>query len=176
MTTYYQAFIANEFTDAAGGDRRPVRNPATGAVWAEVPECGPEDARRAIDAAEAARRDWAALPSVKRAEYIYRIAEALRTERDHFARLLVMEQGKPLAEAGAEVDDTIRYMTYAAEAARRIQGEILPSDLPNEQLFIYRVPLWHDAGHLRLQLSARPDRPQARAGAGDRQCHGDQTA
>ncbi|WP_283647012.1 hypothetical protein, partial [Marinovum algicola] len=42
MTTYYQAFIANEFTDAAGGDRRPVRNPATGAVWAEVPECGPE--------------------------------------------------------------------------------------------------------------------------------------
>ncbi|AKO95953.1 NAD-dependent aldehyde dehydrogenase [Marinovum algicola DG 898] len=140
MTTYYQAFIANEFTDAAGGDRRPVRNPATGAVWAEVPECGPEDARRAIDAAEAARRDWAALPSVKRAEYIYRIAEALRTERDYFARLLVMEQGKPLAEAGAEVDDTIRYMTYAAEAARRIQGEILPSDLPNEQLFIYRVP------------------------------------
>ncbi|TNF18346.1 MAG: aldehyde dehydrogenase family protein [Rhodobacteraceae bacterium] len=140
MTTRYQAFIANEFIDAASGEYRAVRNPATGEVWAEVPECGPEEARRAIDAAEAARRDWAALPPVRRADYIYRIADALRAERAHFARLLVMEQGKPLAEAGAEVDDTIRYMTYAAEAARRIQGEILPSDLPNEQLFIYRVP------------------------------------
>jgi len=140
MTTYYQAFIANEFTDAASGDRRPVRNPATGEVWAEVPECGPQDAARAIGAAESARRDWAALPPIRRAEFIYRIADALRAERAHFARLLVMEQGKPLAEAGAEVDDTIRYMTYAAEAARRIQGEILPSDMPNEQLFIYRVP------------------------------------
>lgn len=140
MPTKYHAFIANEFVEAASGGWTPVRNPATGEVWAEVPECGPDDAARAIEAAEAARRDWAALPSVTRAAHIYNVADALRAERYHFARLLVMEQGKPYTEALGEVDDTIRYMIYAAEAARRIQGEILPSDLPNEQLYIYRVP------------------------------------
>ncbi len=50
------------------------------------------------------------------------------------------EQGKTLAEAGYEVDDTIRYMTYAAEAARRLKEDVLPSDAANEQLFIFKVP------------------------------------
>lgn len=140
MTDYYKAFIGGEFVDAVDGGRMPVDNPATGEIWAEVPACTAADAARAIEAAEGARRAWAALPPVERAGYLYRICEGLTAEREHFARLLVREQGKPMAEALAEVDDTVRYMTYAAEAARRIQGEILPSDAPNEQLYIYRVP------------------------------------
>lgn len=140
MTEYYKAFIGGEFVDALDGARMPVDNPATGEVWAEVPACTAADADRAIDAAEGARRAWAALPPIKRAGYLRKICDGLRAEREHFARLLVREQGKPLTEALGEVDDTILYMTYAAEAARRIQGEILPSDAPNEQLYIYRVP------------------------------------
>lgn len=118
----------------------PVRNPATGEVWAEVPACTTADADRAVDAAEGARRAWARLPPIERAGYLYKIAEGLKAKRDHFAQLVVQEQGKPMAEALGEVDDTVRYLTYSAEAARRIQGEIFPSDLPNEQLYIYRVP------------------------------------
>ena len=140
VTDFYKAYIGGRFVDAADGGRMPVDNPATGEVWAEVPACGAEDAARAIAAAEGARRAWAALPAVERAGYLHRIAGGLRAEREHFARLLVLEQGKPLAEARIEVDDTVSYITYAAEAARRIQGEILPSDQPDEQLFIYRVP------------------------------------
>lgn len=87
-----------------------------------LPACVAEDAERALQSSERARRQWALLPPVQRAGYLYRICDGLKAERDHFARLLVMEQGKTLAEAQFEVDDTIRYMTYAAEAARRIQG------------------------------------------------------
>lgn len=137
---YYQCFIDNQWVDAVDGSRLSVDNPATGEIFAEVPACGAQDAERALAAADKARVAWAALPPIERAGYLYKIAEALKAERDHFARLLVMEQGKTLAEAGFEVDDTVRYMSYAAEAARRIQGEIFPADARNEQLYIYRVP------------------------------------
>lgn len=137
---YYQCFIDNQWCDAISGDRLAVENPATGELFAEVPACGAADAERALQSAEKARVSWALLPPVERANYLYRICDALKAERDHFARLLVMEQGKTLAEAEFEVDDTVRYMSYAAEAARRITGEILPADVPNEQLYIHRVP------------------------------------
>lgn len=137
---FYKCFIDNEWVEAVDGSRMTVENPATGEIFAEVPACKKDDAERALEAADNARTAWAALPPVVRAGYLYKIAEGLKAERDHFARLLVMEQGKTLAEAEFEVDDTVRYMTYSAEAARRIQGEIFPADAPNEQLFIYRVP------------------------------------
>ncbi|MGQ7847606.1 aldehyde dehydrogenase family protein [Granulosicoccus sp. 3-233] len=137
---YYQCYIDNQWCDALSGERLAIDNPATGEIIAEVPACSAEDAERALQSAEKARVSWGLLPAVERANYLYRICDGLQAERDHFARLLVLEQGKTLAEAGFEVDDTIRYMRYAAEAARRIQGEILPADAPNEQLFIHRVP------------------------------------
>lgn len=137
---YYQCFIDNQWCDAISGERLAVDNPASGEIVAQVPACSAEDAERALLSAEKARVQWALLPAVERANYLYRICDALQDERDHFARLLVMEQGKTLAEAEFEVDDTVRYMSYAAEAARRIQGEILPADAVNEQLYIHRVP------------------------------------
>lgn len=140
MSKYYKCFIAGEWVNAQSGERISVENPATGEIWAEVPSCGPEDADHALAAAEAARISWAALPPIERAGYLYRIAGGLAEEKAHFAKLLVLEQGKTLAEAEFEVDDTIRYLTYSAEAARRIKGEIFPADAPNEQLYIYRVP------------------------------------
>lgn len=80
------------------------------------------------------------LPAQERANYLSAIANGLRKEKEHFAKLLVMEQGKTLVEARYEVDDTVRYITFAAEAGRRIQSAIFPSDLPDEQLSIHKVP------------------------------------
>ncbi len=136
--TYYRCFIDGEWVDGSG--RVPVEDPATGKVWAEIASCSLDDVARALDSSARAQKLWQALPPVTRGEYLYKICDGLRAERDHFARLLVMEQGKTLTEAGYEVDDTIRYMTYAAEAARRIKGDIFPADAPDEQLFIFKVP------------------------------------
>ncbi|MDG4674937.1 aldehyde dehydrogenase family protein [Shinella sp. 838] len=137
---YYRCFIDGEWTDGSANKRLPVEDPATGESWAEVAVCSTDDVARAIETAAAAQKKWAALTPLARADHIYRICAALADEKDHFARLLVREQGKTLTEAEFEVDDTIRYMTYAAEAARRITGEILPADAPGEQLYIYRAP------------------------------------
>jgi lactaldehyde dehydrogenase/glycolaldehyde dehydrogenase len=137
---FYKCFIDNEWVEASNGARMPVRNPATGEQWAEVPACTPAEVDRAIESSARAQKEWALLPPIKRAEYLYKIAEGIERERDLFETLLVQEQGKPKADAAVEVTDTIRYMTYAAEAARRLRGDIFPSDNPREQLFIYKVP------------------------------------
>nr|WP_256368675.1 MULTISPECIES: aldehyde dehydrogenase family protein [unclassified Ruegeria] len=137
---FYKCFIDNEWVEASNGARMEVRNPATGEVWAEVPACTQAEVDRAIESSARAQKDWALLPPIERAGYIYKIAEGIERERALLEELLVKEQGKTLAEAAGEVTDTIRYMTYSAEAARRLRGDIFPSDSPREQLFIYKVP------------------------------------
>ncbi|MCG8502318.1 MAG: aldehyde dehydrogenase family protein, partial [Firmicutes bacterium] len=117
-----------------------VENPANNEVFATVTACSSEDVQYALETSESAQLAWQLLPAQSRANYLFAICDRLKEERDYFAKLLVMEQGKTYPEALGEVDDTIRYMSYAAEAARRIQGSIFPSDLPNEHLSIHKVP------------------------------------
>ena len=144
--TFYPCYIHGEWTKGSAANPIPVVNPATGDLVAEAAACTVDDVQQALESAQSAQTAWQDLPPVQRADYLYKIADGLRAKRDQFARLLVLEQGKPLAQAYGEVDDTIRYITYNAEAARRIQGEIFPSDLPNEQLYIHRVPYGVTAG------------------------------
>ncbi len=125
---------------ACSGEKLEVENPANGEVFASIHISTAEETRYALESSEKAQVAWQRLPAYERAKYLYAITDRIREERDHFARLLVMEQGKTLAEAYGEVDDTIRYINYAAESGRRIQGGIFPSDLPDEQLSIHKVP------------------------------------
>ena len=137
---FYRAFIDNDWIESSNGERMQVENPANGEVFAEVPACTADDVERALESSARAQKDWQMLPPVERARYIYAISDGVEQERELFERLLVLEQGKTLAEARGEVADTLRYLRYAAEAARRIGGDIFPSDLPNEQLYIHKVP------------------------------------
>ncbi len=137
---HYPCFIDGEWVNASNGASFNVENPANEEVWATVPDCTTEDAEAALQSSLAAQKTWQDLPAIQRARYIMEIVEALKPKRDHFAKLLVMEQGKTLPEAYGEFDDTLNYLTYSAEAARRIEGKIFPSENPNEQLWINKVP------------------------------------
>lgn len=137
---FYKAFVDNEWIESSNGERMPVENPADGEVFAEVPACTADDVERALASSARAQKEWQMRPPIERARRLHAIADGVERERARFERLLVMEQGKTLVEARGEVDDTLRYLRYAAEAARRIGGDIFPSDLPNEQLFIHKVP------------------------------------
>lgn len=136
----YQCFIDGKWVDSDSGQVIEVQSPANGQTFATVPACTKAQAEQALASCQAALPAWQALPAQTRAEYLYAIADRLKAKTEHFAKLLVMEQGKTLVEARFEVADTIRYMTYSAEAARRIEGSIYPADQPNEQLWITKVP------------------------------------
>lgn len=137
---HYPCFIHGEWVDASNGKTFDVIDPANEQVWATIPDCSQQDVERAMQSAQEAQRAWQMLPAIERGRYILKLVEVMKPKREHFARLIVKEQGKTLAQAYGEFDDTLNYMTYAAEAARRIQGEIFPSDAANEQIYINRVP------------------------------------
>ncbi len=133
-------FINGEWVQALGGDRTEVVNPANEQVVAAVPRSEAKDARRAVEAACQARRPWAGLPAPERAAYILRAVDYLRADAERLARVVVAEQGKPLREARGELEATIFLLSYAAEWARRIEGDILPAEGAEETILIERVP------------------------------------
>lgn len=137
---HYSCYIDGQFVDASTKATFNVENPANEQVWATVPECSVDDVQQALESSRYAQIAWQQLPAIERGRWIIKIADKLKEKRDHFAKLLVIEQGKTLAEAYGEFDDTINYLTYSAEAARRIEGNIYPAENPNEQLWIQKVP------------------------------------
>ncbi|HEY0828544.1 MAG TPA: aldehyde dehydrogenase [Bacilli bacterium] len=137
----YQAFIDGTFRDSGSAEMIKVFNPATGEVISEIPECSIEVTRQAIDAAERAQVSWAKLPAIQRAGHLRRIAQKLRENSDYLARIITEEQGKVLGLAEVEVNFTADYMDYMAEWARRYEGEILQSDRPNENIFMFKMPI-----------------------------------
>jgi lactaldehyde dehydrogenase / glycolaldehyde dehydrogenase len=126
----------------------PVFNPANGARLADVPVATTADVDRAIGAARDAQKAWARKPAIERAGYLRKIAAKVREHAPRLARLITEEQGKILSLAEVEVNFTADYLDYMAEWARRIEGEIITSDRPNENIFLFRKPLGVVAGIL----------------------------
>lgn len=135
----YQNYINNEFVEPA--EFHDVLNPSTGQVIAQAPASDAAAVDHAVQAAKAAQADWAKLPAVERAGYLTKIATELRNHVDRFADYLVREQGKARGLATVEVNFTADYLDYMAGFARRIEGEVIPSDRPNESIFLTYQPI-----------------------------------
>jgi lactaldehyde dehydrogenase / glycolaldehyde dehydrogenase len=133
-------FVDGRFVPVRGATIE-VLNPATGGTISHMPETPIEEVREAIAAAKKAQRGWKRLPPVQRAAFLRKIAAGIRADARRLARVITEEQGKPLGLAGVEVDFTADYIDYMAEWARRIEGEIITSDRPNEHIFLFRQPI-----------------------------------
>ncbi len=135
-------FIDGAWCAAASGENFEATNPASGAVIAIVAKGGREDIRRAVAAAMAARRPWAARSAFDRAAALERVATLIESRRDELAQALTLDQGKPLmAEAYGEVDELLVYFRMAAADATRLDGLMPPSIDPNKRVLVYRVPM-----------------------------------
>jgi lactaldehyde dehydrogenase/glycolaldehyde dehydrogenase len=147
MTELYQNFIDGRFVDG-GSASVEVTNPATGALLARIPDSDAATVASAVAAAKRAQPAWEKLPPIQRANHLRAIAAKLRTRRVELADVIVREQGKVRGLAQVEVDFTADYIDYMAEWARRIEGEVLPSDRPGESIFLLRKPIGVVAGIL----------------------------
>lgn len=144
--TTYQNYINGAFE--AAQQHLDVFNPANQALLSRVPASNADDVERALDAARAAQKGWAATPAVERAAFLHRLANKLRDNVAHLARTITEEQGKISGLAEVEVNFTADYLDYMAEWGRRIEGEIIQSDRPKENIFLFRKPLGVVAGIL----------------------------
>ncbi|WP_232825135.1 aldehyde dehydrogenase [Salinicola sp. RZ23] len=135
----YNQFIDGEWT-TGGGEPLDVLNPATGELIARVSLADEALANRALEAAQRAFPAWSRKTAVERADHLYRLVELILEQRQRLARLITTEQGKPLDEADADVGMCADLIRFAAENTRRLEGDIIPADDPDEQIWIQKVP------------------------------------
>ena len=128
-----RCLIDGQWLDADSGKTIAVTNPATGETIAHVPDMGTAETRRAIDAAEAARAAWQKKTAKQRA--------AILRHTDDLAVILSTEQGKPLAEARGEIAYGASYFEWYAEEAKRIYGDIIPSNNSSQRVLVMKQPI-----------------------------------
>lgn len=136
-----QTLIDGCWCDAASGATLAVTDPADGREIARVPALGPEEARRAIAAAERAFPAWAALTARERGRLLRRWSELILEAQEDLARLLTAEQGKPLAEARGEIAYGASFIEWFAEEGRRAYGEVIPEPAPGKRILVTRQPV-----------------------------------
>lgn len=140
-TEDYRMVIGGAWAESESRARFEAWSPATGESLGTVPGGTREDAGRAVAAANAARRDWAARSAFERAAAMDRVADLIEERRDDLARTLTLDQGKPLhAEAYGEVEELVVYWRMAAADATRLHGSMPPSVDASKRILAYRVP------------------------------------
>ena len=134
-------FINHEWQAAYSGLQLPVSDPATGAVFAQVPDSGAADARAAVDAAHAAFPAWRARSARERAQFLKRWHALILAHQEDLGRLISREQGKPLHEGRGEVLYAASYVEWFAEEAVRSYGDLIPEPVRGRKLMVVKEPV-----------------------------------
>jgi succinate-semialdehyde dehydrogenase / glutarate-semialdehyde dehydrogenase len=159
-----QAFVDGKWVDADSGLTFPVTNPATGETIADVPRMGATETRRALAAAERALPEWKRRPAKERARILRRLADLMLEHEEDLARLMVTEQGKPLAEARVEVAYAASFFEWFGEEAKRVYGDTIPSPWPDKRILVTKEAVGVAAGITPWNFpSAMPARKAAPA-------------
>jgi len=133
--------INGEWKAAQGGDTLPVINPATGETIGQHAHARQADLDAALEAADAGFKQWRSVPAVKRAAILNKASALLRERADDIARLMVLEQGKPLAEARGETLGAAGTLDWFAEEGKRVYGRVIPARADNVQQIASKHPV-----------------------------------
>jgi succinate-semialdehyde dehydrogenase/glutarate-semialdehyde dehydrogenase len=139
--TLKKMLIDGKWTAADSGRTLGVINPATEEVVSEVAYGGRAETRRAVEAAVRAMPAWMKLTAWDRAKILKKTAELMRDRADAISRTLTMEQGKPLAEAKAEVLHSADTFEWFAEEGKRAYGEVIPNSAPGKRHITLKHPV-----------------------------------
>jgi len=134
-------YIDGEFIQ--GGDRREqdVVNPATGEVLGKLPHASRADLDRALAAAQRAFESWKKTSPLERSRILRKVAELAHERAQQIGHNLTLDQGKPLAEAVAEIMTCSEHAEWHAEECRRIYGRVIPPRNPAVRQFVVREPV-----------------------------------
>lgn len=134
-------YVNGEWTLSKTKETIDIVNPATEKIIGRVPRANKEEVKEALEAANHAQPKWEDTPPVQRAAFLFKIAQLIRRDKERLAQVLTSEQGKPLFESRLEIEGSAQNFEYYAEFARRIEGDVLPSDNPRQTIMILKLPL-----------------------------------
>lgn len=134
-------FIGGAWVDSSTSEFRPVYNPATGEVLANVPFSTKEDVDKAVKVAKEAFKSWSKTPVPRRARILFKYQQLLMENYEELALLITKENGKNLEEARGEVQRGIECVEFAAGVPSLMMGSVLPDIATDIESGMYRYPV-----------------------------------
>jgi succinate-semialdehyde dehydrogenase/glutarate-semialdehyde dehydrogenase len=134
-------YVDGSWVSAASGQTFEVDNPATGEIIGRVPKMSAAETRQAIEAANRAFGLWSKKTAKERAAVLRRWYELLLENQEDLARLMTLEQGKPLAEARTEVVYGASFLEWFSEEAKRIYGDTIPQTQADKRIVVIKQPV-----------------------------------
>lgn len=135
------AYVGGKWTAGDDGACIAVHNPADGSKIGEVASLSADQSRAAVDAAQAAFGDWSMTLPQDRSAILRRWFDLMIEHKEDLARLMVLEQGKPLSEARGEIDYAASFVEYYAEETKRPNIEGVTSHLPDAEVELWLEPV-----------------------------------
>ncbi len=136
-----QLYIDGQWSDADNGATIPVFNPATREEIVSIPSAGADETRRAIEAADRAFAGWRKVVAKERSAILKRWFQLIMDNQEDLARLMTAEQGKPLAESRGEVAYGAAFVEWFAEEGRRVYGDTIAANNPNQRIVTLKQPV-----------------------------------
>jgi succinate-semialdehyde dehydrogenase / glutarate-semialdehyde dehydrogenase len=134
-------YVDGSWVNAASGATVAVDNPATGEIIGTVPKFGAAETRNAIEAAERAFPEWRRKTAKERAVVLRRWYELMIANQEDLARLMTIEQGKPLVESRGEVVYAGAFLEWFGEEAKRVYGDTIPGHQPDKRIVVIKQPI-----------------------------------
>jgi succinate-semialdehyde dehydrogenase / glutarate-semialdehyde dehydrogenase len=135
------AYVDGGWINARSGGTISVDNPATGDVIGTVPKLGAAETRQAIEAADRAFPDWRKKTAKERGAIVRKWHELMLANQEDLARLMTIEQGKPLAESKGEVAYAAAFLEWFAEEAKRVYGDTIPGHQGDKRIVVLKQPI-----------------------------------
>lgn len=136
-----QCYIAGEWVNASTGETVDVTNPANGEVIGAIPNMGEIETREAIEFAATSWKSWRSQTAKHRGELLRRWFDLIVANQEDLAIIMTLEQGKPLAESRGEILYSASFIEWYAEEAKRIYGDLIPSNKPDARIVVSKQPV-----------------------------------
>src|SRR5271156_1824664 len=134
-------YVDGQWIHAGSGETVSVDNPATREIIGKVPKLSGAETRLAIEAANAAFPPWSKKTAKERAVVLRRWFDLMMANQEDLARLMTLEQGKPLAESRGEVAYAASFLEWFGEEAKRVYGDTIPQHQADKRIVVIKQPI-----------------------------------
>src|ERR1700674_4016403 len=134
-------YVDGQWIQAISGGTINVDNPATGEIIGKVPKLSGTETKQAIEAANRAFASWSKKTGKERAAVLRRWFDLMMANQEDLARLMTLEQGKPLSESRGEVAYAAAFLEWFGEEAKRIYGDTIPQHQADKRIVVIKQPI-----------------------------------
>ena len=136
-----RCYINGEWVAAEDGEKIEVLNPADGSMVGNVPSLKEERVDSAVTAAGDAFVHWRKKTAKERASFLWKWRDLIMEHQEDLARLMTLEQGKPLSESSGEIAYAAAFIEWFAEEAKRIYGDVIPTHQKGSRILVFKEPV-----------------------------------